>query len=223
MNPRTGTLYRNDGEPFKEGSPMTVRTRSSLEYDADNRIDLARILRVAFDHKALILTITAIFALLGVAYAIVATPVYRASAMIQIEPKKTGITGIPEAVTKPDSVSQAVTEIELIKSRSVLGRTVTDLKLYIETRPKYVPLLGGYIARLHDPVKDGELAAPLFGLDSYAWGGEKLDVFQLDVPEAYLGEKLVLRAGAQGSYSLYDADEKLLLRGAVNEAVKHEG
>jgi len=223
MNPRTGTLYRNDGEPFKEGSPMTVMTRSSLEYDADNRIDLARILRVAFDHKALIFTITAIFALLGVAYAIVATPVYRASAMIQIEPKKTGITGIPEAVTKPDSVSQAVTEIELIKSRSVLGRTVTDLKLYIETRPKYVPLLGGYIARLHDPVKDGELAAPLFGLDSYAWGGENLDVFQLDVPEAYLGEKLVLRAGAQGSYSLYDADEKLLLRGAVNEAVKHEG
>ncbi|MCQ4306384.1 polysaccharide biosynthesis tyrosine autokinase [Pseudomonas stutzeri] len=202
---------------------MTAMARSSLEYDGDNRIDLARILRVAFDHKALIFTITALFALLGVAYAVVATPVYRASAMIQIEPKKAGITGVPEAIPRPNSVSQAVTEIELIKSRSVLGRTVDALKLYITTRPKYLPLLGSYMARQHDPETDGELAAPLLGMSSYAWGGEKLDIFQLDVPEAYLGEKLILRAGSAGAFSLYDADEKLLLSGKTNEAVQHEG
>ncbi|TCD21586.1 polysaccharide biosynthesis tyrosine autokinase [Pseudomonas sp. IC_126] len=202
---------------------MTAMARSSLEYDEDNRIDLARILRVAFDHKALIFTITALFALLGVAYAVVATPVYRASAMIQIEPKKAGITGVPEAIPRPNSVSQAVTEIELIKSRSVLGRTVDALKLYITTRPKYLPLLGSYMARQHDPDTDGELAAPLLGMSSYAWGGEKLDIFQLDVPEAYLGEKLILRAGSAGAFSLYDADEKLLLSGNTNEAVQHEG
>lgn len=202
---------------------MTAMARSSLEYDGDNRIDLARILRVAFDHKALILTITAFFALLGVAYAIVATPVYQASAMIQIEPKKAGITGVPEAIPRPNSVSQAVTEIELIKSRSVLGRTVDALKLYINARPKYFPLLGSYMARLHEPVEDGELAEPLLGMTSYAWGGEKLDVFQLDVPKAYLGEKLVLRAGGKGAFSLYDKDERLLLEGKVNEAVEHEG
>lgn len=202
---------------------MTAMARSSLEYDGDNRIDLARILRVAFDHKALIFTITALFALLGVAYAVVATPVYRASAMIQIEPKKAGITGVPEAIPRPNSVSQAVTEIELIKSRSVLGRTVDALKLYITTRPKYLPLLGSYMARQHDPETDGELAAPLLGMSSYAWGGEKLEIFQLDVPEAYLGEKLILRAGSAGAFSLYDADEKLLLSGKTNEAVQHEG
>ena len=202
---------------------MTAMARSSLEYDGDNRIDLARILRVAFDHKALIFTITALFALLGVAYAVVATPVYRASAMIQIEPKKAGITGVPEAIPRPSSVSQAVTEIELIKSRSVLGRTVDALKLYITTRPKYLPLLGSYMARQHDPETDGELAAPLLGMSSYAWGGEKLEIFQLDVPEAYLGEKLILRAGSAGAFSLYDADEKLLLSGNTNEAVQHEG
>ncbi|WP_312668852.1 polysaccharide biosynthesis tyrosine autokinase [Stutzerimonas nitrititolerans] len=202
---------------------MTAMARSPLEYDGDNRIDLARILRVAFDHKALIFTITTLFALLGVAYAIVATPVYRASAMIQIEPKKAGITGVPEAIPRPNSVSQAVTEIELLKSRSVLGRTVDALKLYITTQPKHLPLIGGFMARLHDPAKDGELAAPLLGLSSYAWGGEKLDVFQLDVPEAYLGEKLVLRAGSAGAFSLYDSDEQLLLTGKVNEIVQHQG
>jgi tyrosine-protein kinase Etk/Wzc len=202
---------------------MTAMARSSLDYDADNRIDLARILRVAFDHKRLIFIITALFALLGVAYAIVATPVYQASAMIQIEQKKAGITGIPEAAPRPNSVSQAVTEIELIKSRSVLGRTVIDLKLYITSRPKYLPLLGSYLARQHDPAEDGELSAPLFGLDSYAWGGEALEIFQLDVPEAYLGEKLTLRAGTAGAFSLYDAKEQLLLSGKANEAVQREG
>jgi len=212
-----------DAATIKEGSTMTAMARSSLEYDGDNRIDLARILRVAFDHKALIFSITCFFALLGVGYAIVATPVYQASAMIQIEPKKAGITGVPEAIPRPNSVSQAVTEIELIKSRSVLGRTVEALKLYITVRPKYVPLLGGYIARLHDPVTDGELAAPLLGLTSYAWGGEKLDVFQLDVPDAYLGEKLTLRAGVADTFSLYDEDEHLLLSGSSHQAVQQQG
>ncbi|GAB6387091.1 polysaccharide biosynthesis tyrosine autokinase [Stutzerimonas marianensis] len=202
---------------------MTAMPRSPLEYDADNRIDLARILRAAFDNKALILCITGLFALLGGAFAFVATPVYLASAMIQIEPKKTAITGVPEIVAKPDSVSQAVTEIELIKSRAVLGRAVTELKLYIDARPKYLPFIGGYMARQHDPLKDGELAAPLFGLDSYAWGGEALDIFQLDVPPAYLGEKLVLRAGDDGAYSLYDKEDRLLLEGKVKAAVEHNG
>jgi len=202
---------------------MTAMARSTLDYEADNRIDLARILRVAFDHKRLILLITTLFALLGVAYAIVATPIYQATAMIQIEPKKAGITGVPEAVPRPNSVSQAITEIELIKSRSVLGRTVNDLKLYIDTRPKYVPLIGSYLARQHDPVKDGDFAVPLLGMNSYAWGGEKLDIFQLDVPETYLGEKLILRAGNAGAFSLYDADEHLLLSGRTNEAVVRDG
>ncbi|WP_313089592.1 polysaccharide biosynthesis tyrosine autokinase [Pseudomonas sp.] len=202
---------------------MTVMARSSLDYDVDNRIDLARILRVAFDHKRLIGLITTFFALLGVAYAIVATPVYEATAMIQIEPKKAGITGVPESVPRPNSVSQAVTEIELIKSRSVLGRTVNDLKLYIDARPRYVPLLGSYLARQHDPVKDGALAEPLLGLSRYAWGGEKLDVFQFDVPEAYLGERLTLRAGPANAFSLYDDDEKLLLSGRTGETVQRDG
>lgn len=202
---------------------MTAMARSTLEYETDNRIDLARILRVAFDHKRLILSITALFGLLGIAYAIVATPIYEATAMIQIEAKKAGITGAPEAAPRPNSVSQAITEIELIKSRAVLGSAVNDLKLYIDTRPKYVPLIGSYLARQHDPVLDGEFAKPLPGLDSYAWGGEKLDIFQLDVPEMYLGQKLTLRAGSAGAFSLYDADERLILNGKINEAIERDG
>lgn len=75
---------------------MTALTRSSLEYDADNRIDLAGIMRTAYDHKALIIAITGLFTALGIVYALIATPIYQATAMIQIEPKKAAITGVPE-------------------------------------------------------------------------------------------------------------------------------
>lgn len=202
---------------------MTALTRSSLEYDTDSRIDLAGILRTAYDHKGLIASITGLFAALGIAYAVVATPIYEATAMIQIEPKKTGITGVPEVVPRPDSVSQAVTEISLLKSRAVLGKTVENLKLYITAKPKRLPLLGGYLAREHDPAVDGPLAAPLFGLASLAWGGEKIEVFQLDVPPAYLGEKLTLVAENDGGYRLLDEEQTLLLRGEVGQAVASRG
>ncbi|WP_241094796.1 Wzz/FepE/Etk N-terminal domain-containing protein, partial [Pseudomonas viridiflava] len=99
-----------------------------LDYYQDTRIDLATILRMLFDHKALIIWTVSLFFLAGLAYAILATPVFQASAMIQIEPKKVGIEGTPEVNNKPSSVSQATTEIELIKSRALLGKVVDDLK-----------------------------------------------------------------------------------------------
>lgn len=67
---------------------MTALTRSPLDYETDNRIDLAQIARTAFDHKLLIGSITGLFTALGIVYAILATPVYEASGMIQIETKR---------------------------------------------------------------------------------------------------------------------------------------
>ncbi|WP_241090420.1 GNVR domain-containing protein, partial [Pseudomonas viridiflava] len=202
---------------------MTVMNRPSLDYYQDTRIDLATILRMLFDHKALIIWTVSLFFLAGLAYAILATPVFQASAMIQIEPKKVGIEGTPEVNNKPSSVSQATTEIELIKSRALLGKVVDDLKLNLVQTPDFFPVIGPYLYRTFKPEYDGALAEPLFGLTQYAWGGEKIDVFQLEVPEALLGEKLTLVAGNPGQFSLYDSDHNLLLSGAINRIVEGNG
>lgn len=159
---------------------MTVMNRPSLDFHQDSRIDLAAVLRMLFDHKALILWTVSLFFLIGLGYAILATPVYQATAMIQIEPRKIGIEGTPEVSAKPLSVSQATTEIELIKSRALLGKVVDDLKLNTLQTPDFFPVIGPYLYRTFKPVRDGELAKPLFGLTQYAWGGEKIEVFQLD-------------------------------------------
>ncbi len=202
---------------------MTAMNRSSLDYYQDSRIDLATILRTLFDHKGLIILIVGLFSLAGVAYAVLSTPIYQANAMIQIEPKKIGIEGTPEVSGKPMSVSQATTEIELIKSRAVLGKVVEDLKLNIVQRPKLFPVIGPYLNRTFSPESNNALAEPMFGQAAYAWGGEKIDVFQLDVPEELLGESLILVAGKPGFFSLYDEDRKLILSGAINQTVEGKG
>lgn len=202
---------------------MTAMNRSNLEYYKDTQIDLATILRTLFDHKKLIAGVVALFTLLGAFYAVVATPVYQANAMIQIEPKKVGLDATPQLNTKPSSVSEAVTEIELIKSRTVLGQVVSDLKLDVVATPRYFPAIGRYMAREFTPAGNQKLAAPLFGLDAFAWGGEKIDVFNLDVPENLLGERLTLIAGPNGTYRLVGTDGAPLLSGRVGEVSQGNG
>lgn len=199
---------------------MTAMNRTSLEEVQDSRIDLATILRTLFDHKGMIASIVGVCVLIGLTYAILATPIFQANAMIQIEPRKIGIEGRTEVNNKPLSVSQATTEIELIKSRAVLGKVVEDLKLNIIQKPKYLPGIGSYMARRFKPDREGELASPLFGLDSYAWGGEKIDIFQLEVPDSLLGEKLTMVVDKPGTFSLYDEDNNKLLGGPVGQTVE---
>ncbi|MFA0998200.1 MULTISPECIES: polysaccharide biosynthesis tyrosine autokinase [Pseudomonas syringae group] len=202
---------------------MTVMNRPTLDYYQDARIDLATVLRILFDQKALILWTVGLFFLIGLAYAVLSTPVYQANAMIQIEPRKIGIEGTPEVSGKPLSVSQATTEIELIKSRALLGKVVDDLQLNVLQKPDLFPVIGPYLYRTFAPGQDGALAEPLWGLSHYAWGGEKIEVFQLEVPEHLLGEKLTLTAGQPGQFALYDSNHNRLLRGAVNRVIEGNG
>ena len=51
-------------------------------------IDLGRLLGLLLDNKWLIAGITAFFAMAGVIYALCATPIYQADALVQVEQKK---------------------------------------------------------------------------------------------------------------------------------------
>src|SRR5690606_4687685 len=95
--------------------------------------------------------------------------------------------------------------------------------LNIVQRPDYFPMIGGYLSRTFKPERPGQLAEPWFGMTQYAWGGEKLDVFQLEVPEDLLGEKLTLVAGKPGFFTLYDKDRNQILSGAINQTVEGHG
>ena len=203
---------------------MTAMSRSTnLEYYQDTQIDVATILRTLFDHKGLIASVVGLFTVIGITYAVLATPIYQANAMIQIEPKKIGLDATPVISSKPTSVSEAATEIELIKSRAVLGKVVTDLKLDIVETPRYFPVFGKWYARQFKAEGNQKVAAPLFGMSHFAWGGEKLDVYSLNVPDELMGKRLTLVAGANGSYVVKDENDVGLLRGQVGQLSEGSG
>ncbi|MBD1552153.1 polysaccharide biosynthesis tyrosine autokinase [Pseudomonas typographi] len=203
---------------------MTVAmSRSNLELYKDPQIDIATLLRMLIDHKWLIASMMGLCTTLGVLYAVVATPVYQANSMIQIEPKKTGIDATPVVNSKPTSVSEAATEIELIKSRAVLTRVVNDLKLDITATPRYFPGIGRWAARRYKPNGSEALAAPPLGLGAYAWGGEHIDVYAFNVPDAMLGQRLVLTAGEKGAYTVRDKDGAVLVEGQVGDEMNQHG
>ena len=157
---------------------------TAAQHDSDE-IDLLALLGALIDGKWVIAGFTFCFAVIGVAYALLATPIYQANALIQIEEKSgSSLSGLGELSDMLGSTPEAVTEIELLKSRAVIGQAVENLKLDIIVEPHYFPLIGHWAARRYEPEAAGELAAPLMGFDSYAWGGENVDIFQLEVPNA---------------------------------------
>src|SRR5690554_7795022 len=185
----------------------------------NDEIDLLALLGALIDNKGIIIACTVFFAVVGVAYALLATPIYSANTVIQVEEKSAGVGSLLGDSELFASTSAAVTEIELLKSRQVIGQAVDNLKLTIVAEPNFFPVLGPFLHRRFQPTPEQPVAAPLFGLSSFAWGGERLDLFQLEVPDAYLGKPLTLRAAEAGQYSLLNDNGDLLVSGQVGQSI----
>src|SRR5690554_634393 len=188
-----------------------------------DEIDLLALLGALIDNKGIIIACTFLFAVVGVAYALLSTPIYRANAMIQIEEKSSGVGSLLGDSELFPTTSAAVTEIELLKSRQVIGQAVDNLKLTIVAQPKLFPVIGAFMHRRYQPEPEKPVADAFMGFSSYAWGGEKLDIFQLEVPSSYLGEPLVLRAEESGGFTLLNEDGVTLMTGRVGEPIDSHG
>jgi len=184
-------------------------TSESLRYSDDDAIDLRRLFGVLIDHKLWIISITGLFAVLGVIYALLATPIYRVDALIQIDdtPSTNPLTDVNSLLGK-EPPSQA--EIEIIRSRMVLGRAVDLLNLDIIVAPKRLPLVGNFLVR-HG------VERPDFAKDwSSTWAGEGITVSEMPVDEAMLGNTITLRVLDSSHYALFLKGE-LLGKGSINQ------
>lgn len=190
----------------------------------DDSIDLRELLGILLDRKWLIISFTAIFVVVAFAYVTLATPIYQANSLLQVEQTTPTLPGLSQLnQTLGASSSQAVTEITLLTSRRVLAKAVSDLKLDIQINPWRFPVLGGYIARRYVTEHPGAVAPAHPGLSRYGWGGELLTIYQLEVPTGLLGKTLTLRAGESGQFSLYDNHDDLLLKGQVGQVASGHG
>ena len=199
--------------------PSVIGTRDN---DQDS-IDLLGIFGSLIDQKWLIGALTGAFMVTGVAYAVLATPVYLANALVQVEPKKNDMLGFSDLNSMLGGQSPSVTEIGIIKSRAVIGKTVDDLRLDIDVTPNTFPLIGGFLSRRYRGDSETSVAPPRFGLNSYAWGGERLEFNRLQLPKDLLGKKLTLIAGEQQRFELFDENDNLLAEGVAGEAFANDG
>ncbi|RAO76272.1 polysaccharide biosynthesis tyrosine autokinase [Dyella jiangningensis] len=201
---------------------MTIIQYPSMQPDGE--IDLSEVVGTVKDHKWKILGITCFFILLAIAYSLVATPVYQATAMVQVEAQ---VQNLPQlsalSQTLAGASPEATTETNLITSRMVIGSAVDKLNLTVETSPRRFPVIGSFYAHRFAKNHPGQVAAPLLGMSDYDWGGSKLDIFRLEVPDDLLDKPLRFIAGEGGLYVLQDDDGNILVIGRVGQEAKAHG
>ncbi|MEH6784681.1 MAG: polysaccharide biosynthesis tyrosine autokinase [Alcanivorax jadensis] len=154
----------------------------------DDDIDFGYLFGLLLDNKWLIIG-TALFALmLGVTYGRFATPIYKGDTLLQIEKKSGGVPGLSELNQIFEQEPSASAEIEILRSRMVLGDVIEQLKMNILISPDRAPYIGSFVAPDPAPVL---LPRPLFA--GYRDSETFVTVTSFTVPERLEGQPFTLR------------------------------
>ncbi|ENK2109175.1 polysaccharide biosynthesis tyrosine autokinase [Vibrio alginolyticus] len=186
---------------------MTTQTIKQSR-QADDEIDLGKLFGIILDAKWLILCTVVLFSIIGVGVAMLSTPIYKTDALIQIESKSSG--GISAMVGDMGELfsaeSSATTEIEIIKSRMILGGTVDKFNLTTVVSPNYMPIIGKGLARLQ-----GEQIS--------------LSVSRFNAPSYAVGVPLTLEVidSEKQTFRLLEDDNNVILEGKVGELLEKNG
>lgn len=170
-------------------------------------LNLEALFSELIDARWIIISVTFAFALFGISYAMLMTPVYKADALIQVEQKSGGgvsaLVGDIGGAFSNDSSSS--TEIEIIKSRMTLGKTVEQLSLTTVVQPVYIPFVGKGIARIR-----GE--------------ANSLSIGRFDLANGWSKSNFKLVVNDNGFYSVYsERTKEKLFDGKVGELAGVEG
>lgn len=196
--------------------PNLSPPQQALPDDGDE-FNLLQLLDVVLDSRWLIGAVTAVAIAFGVAYALLSTPIYEANTLIQVEESKGGSAGslLGEASSLFEIRSPASAEMEILRSRLVVGQAVQNLQLDLTVTPKYLPMVGRWLAhRAAEPSNPGFL-----GFDGYVSGSESLKVASLDVPAALEGERFSAVLTPQG-FELLSPEGDVLGQGKLGQPLE---
>lgn len=191
------------GQPLQASQPQD-----------DDEINLLEYWDIIVDGRWLVAITTALAVAIGGAYAFLARPVYESNLLIQVE-DSTGATKsfLGEAASLFDVKTAATAEIEIIRSRMVIGRAVDNTLFYIDAEPRYVPIVGSWLAR-----RANEFSKPFNG---WVAGKEAIQVASFDVPTELEGSPFELTALKGGHYTLTHAAIEGKITGKVGTILSH--
>ena len=184
--------------------------------DADDEIDLLGLLDVVTDNRWLIGAVAGAVLFLGGAYAFLATPIYEANTLIQVEESTgnpmSGLLGEASALFEIRSPSTA--EMEILRSRLVVGQAVDNLGLTGSAEPKYIPIVGEWLARrAKEPSEPGFL-----GMAGFVCGNESIRLGKFEVPAGFAGEEFYIALTGQG-YALLAPNRVTVGEGKFGEVL----
>ncbi|MER1722192.1 polysaccharide biosynthesis tyrosine autokinase [Proteus mirabilis] len=171
----------------------TTKTSSA----ASDEIDLLALFKVLKSSYLKIGFFTLFFIVIGAAYSFLATPIYQANATLQYDKMSqvSLLDQMSDVMPFANSNSQADSEIEVIKSRMVLGKTVADLNLDTHTAP------AGFFDRL--------------------WGDKASVAISLySLPEHLIGEPAIVTYLGENRYALHIDNQTF--EGKVGELLKQD-
>lgn len=164
---------------------------------ASDEIDLLPLFKVLKSSYLKIGFFTLFFILLAAAYSFLATPIYQANATLKYDKASqvSLVDQMSEMMPLSNSNGQVDSEIEVIKSRMVLGKTVTNLNLDTQIAP------AGFFDKLWGDKTDAVVALYL-------------------VPEDFIGKSATLTYLGDNKYSLNI--EGQVLEGTVGILLKQD-
>lgn len=164
-------------------------------------LDLPTLLRIIQNWRWLILTLAAAGAALGIAYALVTTPMYRAWVMLQVNPPTVEILdeGSSETVEGQSTWSFVATQVGLLRSTSLARRAAQELNLvntpgFVENEEDPQKRLQAAATKVHEnltviPPEEGQLIQFNFVSDSPEIAARVAN----GLAEAFIGSNLELR------------------------------
>lgn len=182
---------------------MTEKTSVKVSETSSDEIDLGRLLGTLLDNRWLIIGVTVLFTIIGIMYVTLKTPIYKADALIQVEQSSGNSLLNDLSSMLPEAKPQSAAEIELIKSRMVIGKTIKDLSLDTVVQQKYFPIVGKGLARIFEQ-EPGKIA-----------------VSRLEVPASWLDESFELTVLSDNTYEV--SSETVNFSGNVGRLESNNG
>lgn len=188
---------------------------------SEERVDIKKIFEQLYRHIWIIVAAAVCTGIVEFLYTLTIQPQFQTSALLLMHSKQKNSNMLDQFNFKSNSDSVLDLEEALIKTRYILEPVILQTNLNILASPHYFPYFGAWMARRYE---GSGLAKPFLGFNSYAWGGEKIEVKQFNVSKEYIGQTFKLVVGKAGNYKLYSNEGKLVLIGEVGkQAVSPNG
>ena len=216
--PHTSPKPHTPHTPHTRSVPVQTPLRAPSPTIAGSGPDLVGYVTLMAQHVRLIAGCTTVFLLAALVWLIWTPPVYESSMLFHVEEDSPAAqrNTVSDLATAFDKKPAPLAEIELLRSRLVVGAAVDRLQLAVTSQPRYFPIFGALSARY-----GGRAAAAVVG--GYVWGRQTLRPVRFEVPEAWLGESLRLTVLDGQRVRLDDPSGRKVLEGPVGTELEGQG